>query len=144
MNGNGKIKLFRKLDWFSCFSMLEVLVDGKKIGDIACCKEQTFEIAVGQHTIQVQCSIPRFVFWKPPIQSQLLDVDLSPNSSIELECGVPKQFHISILLMLATMLISNYFEDARGIYGVVFPITLFILTCFMALIWKTGMLYLKK
>ncbi len=76
------------------FRKYSVIVDAKEIGNLANGQEQSFMASAGQHTVQIKGG------WR----SELVEVHLSPNTSIELECGVTPQFQ-KIYWVLFTLLL---------------------------------------
>lgn len=95
MNETGTIKLLRKSNVAAGLRKLDVLADGKKIGNIANGKEESFELPAGQHTVQVKLGLGS--------RSESIDVEILPNSSIDLECGIPSSFWKRNVLVLAMM-----------------------------------------
>lgn len=87
----------------------DVLVDGKKIGDLAL-GEKTFELDAGQHSVQVKY---RLLF-----PSETLHVMLDQNHPIQLECGFcsrsPKEYlgwGIVWTILLACAIALSYYYD---------------------------------
>jgi len=94
MSGNGIIKIRRKPNVAAGIRKLDVLVDGQKIGNIANNAEQSFEVPPGAHTVQVK-------LWS---KSEIINVDLSPDSTVMLECGIAPDFWKRTLLLGAVFL----------------------------------------
>ena len=91
MAGTTTIKLRRKANLAAGLRKLDVLVDGKKIGNIGNDQEEIFEVAPGAHTIQV----------KLLAKSELINVDLASGSTLALECGITPEFWKRTLLLVA-------------------------------------------
>jgi hypothetical protein len=85
----GRIKLCRRFNLAAMARKLDVVVDGTKIGNIGNGQDQSFEVAPGRRAVEVK-------LWS---RSELLNLDLLPNKSIELECGVSNQFWIRAILL---------------------------------------------
>lgn len=88
---SGTIKLHGKSNVIYLTKQLDILVDGMKIGEIANGQEERFEVVPGRHTVQVTAFI-HYRQAKRLSRSESVEVYLSANNSIELECGVSPRF----------------------------------------------------
>ncbi len=133
MSDVGTVKINRKSNFVSSVRKWDMLLDGKKIGNIANGKELSFEVAPGRHTIQVKMfSIPKS-----------LEIDLSPNSSMELECGIsPEYFKRSLpVAVLIFLLIGLFFVG----YFHNLPLAIFVFIAFTVVLpIAGGYPYLKR
>ena len=82
MGDKATIKVWRKPCFFSGARKFDVFMDENRLGDIANGKEQCFDVASGKHSM----------FIKRGRQSEAIEFDLTPNGSIEYECGVSPQY----------------------------------------------------
>src|SRR6516225_6198444 len=85
---------FRDLFTFGpmMFVPMEVLMDGRKLGNVDRGKMESFSASPGAHTVQVK-------LW-PALWSESVGIDLSANSSIKLECGASSRYWKGYLLFL--------------------------------------------
>jgi hypothetical protein len=141
MSDAGVIKVRRKSNIAASRRKLDILVDGKKIGNIANGKEQSFEVGSGRHTVQV----------KLMSRSELLDIDVSPNGSVELECGVSPQFRKRnlwiVLIALFLIYLSTHCQIGLAVAINATILTMFIIAAIRDLLVYTkpgGTFYLKK
>lgn len=137
MSDSGVIKLRRISNFAAYLRKFDVLVDGRKIGNIANGKEMSFDVAAGQHTLQVS-SFAR---------SELLQIDLSPSAVVELECGISAEFWLRNLLFFIGIYLLFHFSGhgMPGLRPVRVPIILVaavIVT--ITNLRKGGTYYLKK
>jgi len=132
LSASAKIRLHRKSNIAASIRKLEILVDGQKIGNIANGKEQSFEVTPGRHRIQV----------KLLSDSEPLDVELSPNSTLELECGISPQFWKRNLAGAAGILVLMYIAK-HGLHGGGFAI-LFLCGIVLAANFRAGGTYYLK
>lgn len=142
-NSDTRIKLRRKSCIAGCFDKIDILVDGEKIGNIANGKEQRFEVTPGQHAVQVRVALPFGAQKSKPI-----DFDLSPNGSIELECGISPQSTMRWLLFGLLGLLTLFWSDGLTRIGLeplaYITILLWGLWCTYADLKRGGSFYLKK
>ena len=77
MNDTGTISIRREPGSFRNGSTrYDVLVDGKKFGDMTFGQEQSIELGAGHHKVQIKCG-----WWR----SELMEIEVFPNSSAWLE-----------------------------------------------------------
>jgi hypothetical protein len=81
--------------WVYCLRRFDILVDGKKVGNIANGAENTIPVSHGQHTVELRVS------WI--IKSQLQIVELKAGEKALLECGTS----LTILSLLPLILAVN-------------------------------------
>jgi len=76
------------------------LIDGEKIGKLGNGETREFKIDSGRHKVQ-------FRVW--PVIARELDIQVSPNSSISLECGITgtRRYAWSIVSMVAIALLNT-------------------------------------
>jgi hypothetical protein len=136
MSDTGTIKLVRKFSTF-VLKKADILIDGNKIGGIENGQQQNLAIDAGQHTIQV----------KGGGCSEVLNIEISPGSSVQLECGVTNRNRVWTLAVVA--LLGFVFIDEKFIKNwtlLIFGATLFILTALWQItgIFRTGAIYYLK
>jgi hypothetical protein len=113
MSSSVTIKCQRKSSLLRGCVNLDVLVDGQKIGTIANGEERTFEVEYGKHVVQVAHKVLH-VWGSESIGSQLIHVDLSPNSSTKLECGTSSDWLRTLtiavgMLLCVPLLVRTFF-----------------------------------
>jgi len=116
MRKAGIITLRRKANFAASLRKLDVLVDGKRIGNIANGAERHFEVGTGWHRVEV----------KLLAGSELLAIDLSPNDSVELECGISRQFWIRLLLVATGILVLSSFNAPALIHLLMLVVSIFL------------------
>jgi hypothetical protein len=95
MSSPGLLKVFRKSNLAAGLRKFDLLVDGNKIGNIGNGKQESYEVASGRHTVQVKLGLGS--------RSEMLDIEVNPNSSLELECGISPTFWVRNLLFFAIL-----------------------------------------
>lgn len=83
------LKIIRKPNYdyrFAHAVQLDVLLDGKKIGITKGKIIEDFDTAPGRHTVQVKKSGS----WG--VRSEILEIEIEPNSTLELEFGISPLF----------------------------------------------------
>lgn len=98
MTANGTIRIRRKANLAAGLRKLDILIDGRKVGNIANNTEQTFALDPGPHTAQVS-------LWA---KSEIINIDLYAGDTIELECGVAPDFWKRTLSLVA-IFVAMYF-----------------------------------
>ena len=106
MGNTATIKLIRRSSLAAGGRRLDVLIDGKKIGNIGNGKEEKFELGPGQHSVQV----------KLMSRSELIDLDLASNSYVELECGIAQNFWTRNLPMASAFIV--WYATGRRLDGI--------------------------
>lgn len=131
----GRIRLLRKSNFAAIARKLDILVDGKKIGNIGNGQEETFEVAPGRHIVQI----------KLMARSQVVDIDVPPNGSLDLECGIPSHYWTRTLAGLVGVLFI-FSTDCKTLVGLAIAVVLLAILAYLAVVtWRDGgTYYLKK
>jgi hypothetical protein len=73
-----------------------VIIDGQKIGTLGNGEELSFDLIPGEHTVQIEAG----TMGSP----EPLHINLAPNTSAALECGISQQYCQSALKRSGTIL----------------------------------------
>lgn len=78
-----------------------MFIDANQIGSVANGKEEIFDVAPGRHTV--------FVGTRKVggMQSEALELELTPNGLVELECAISPQYFQSARNALAKVLVTG-------------------------------------
>jgi len=134
MSATGSLKIVRKANLAACARRLDVLVDGKKIGNVGNGKEEYFELSPGKHIVQV----------KLLAKSEPLDMDFPADSSVELECGISPRFWPRTLAIFAMVLLWQFGKHfVPGLVASI-VIVLLIVWAIVASFRAGGTYYLKR
>ncbi len=136
MSDTGTIRLVRKANFAASLRKLNVVVDGKKIGNIANGKQESFELDSGRHTVQV----------KLLLGSESLDVDLNPGDSAHFECGISSGFWTRLVVLFILFALSNAAKACLPPLGTLLMYLLLVIASIWILVltFKPGAIYYLK
>jgi hypothetical protein len=140
MSAKGNVTLQRKPFFIPGYTgPCDILVDGTKIGDIAAGKAHRFEVDPGHHKLQIKS-------WG--VASSEFVIEISPNQSINLECGIVRPFKWLSIAMLVSFIANvvriNFFGKITTYNMAIDLICWPIIILWVACNFKPGAIYYLK
>ncbi len=127
MHNTGTIKI--RYQTYANARHIDVFIDGNKKGNIAWGQEAAFEIDSGHHTVQAKAG---------PYSSSAIDVNISSNASLILDCkGSPKYWGRLLLLMVifVTYIFVADFHMFVGEQHIALVSSILIILLVLFLVW---------
>ena len=128
MDKTAKIKVTRKANYMGFLRSFKVYVDDKKVATIGNGQEVEFELAPGQHRIDVLGSL-----WA---KTKIIDFDVKPGETLNFECGVEGKYLYPFFIIV---MISLFFRTS--LYLIPGGRTIALLVALAVMIYSIVMTY---